>query len=67
MNLFTEYTIKSKIKIIAFSAITIIIAMLASLILFSDFFQNQEKEFDIHQKKIENISYEFQKKTFSTR
>jgi len=62
MNLFTEYTIKSKIKIIAFSAITIIIAMLASLILFSDFFQNQEKEFDIHQKKIENISYEFQKK-----
>ena len=58
IDLFKQYTIKAKIKIIAFSAITIIVSMLFSLILFSDYFKKQETVFYENQIKITNISKE---------
>jgi len=62
MNLFTKYTIKSKIKIIAFSAMVIVISMLASLVLFSDYFHKQQNEFNNKQQIITSISQEFKTK-----
>lgn len=62
MNLLKKYTIKSKIKIIAFSAIIIIILMLISLVLFSNYLQGQENSFQNNKVKIENISKEFKTK-----
>ena len=62
MNLFKQYSIKAKIKIIAFSAIIIIISMLASLILFFNYFDHKEKEFSKNQEMISIISKDFQSK-----
>ena len=60
INLFTKYTIKTKIKIIAYSAMMIIIAMLISIFLFSNYFKKQENIYNNNQIKITKISQEFQ-------
>ena len=62
IDLLKQYTIKAKIKIIAFSAISIIVSMLFSLILFSDYFNQQEATFYKNQIKIEIISKELKEK-----
>jgi len=62
MNLLTKYTIKAKIKIIAFSAMIIIISMLGSLILFSNYFENKSLEFHQNEKTVKKLSQEFQNK-----
>jgi PAS domain S-box-containing protein len=62
MNFFKQYTIKAKIKIIAFSAITIIISMLASLIIFVNYFETREKDFQKNQQIIQEITQSFQLK-----
>ena len=49
INLLTQYTIKTKIKIIAFSAMIIIISLLTALILFSEYLSKQEIDFHKNQ------------------
>jgi len=65
MNLFTQYSIKAKIKIIAFSAIIIIISMLGSLILFSNHFENKAVYFNANVQHKEKLSHDFQQKLLS--
>ncbi|MDC0932297.1 HD domain-containing protein [Arcobacteraceae bacterium] len=60
MNLFKQYSIKAKIKIIAFSAIVIIISMLLSLILLFNYFDKREERFQKNQHMIQKISQDFQ-------
>ncbi|MGB5867759.1 MAG: hypothetical protein WBG69_07815, partial [Arcobacteraceae bacterium] len=59
MNLFTNYTIRAKIKIIAFSAMIIIVSMLASLLTFSSYFENITASLDNNNQTIKAISDDF--------
>jgi len=62
MNFLTNYTIKAKIKIIAFSAMVIIISMLASLILFYDYHEKQVIDFTKSETSITTLSNNFHQK-----
>ena len=62
INLLRKYTIKTKIKIIAFSAMVIIISLLTALILFYQHLNKQENDFHKNQIIIENLSKDFQTK-----
>jgi len=59
MNLFKQYTIKVKIKIIAFSAIIIITSMLLSLLIFFSYFDKREESINNNQEIIQKLSHNF--------
>ena len=65
MDLLTKYTIKTKIKIIAFSAMIIIISMLASLLVFSSYFENITASLDNNNQTIRAVSDDFKKQLLS--
>ena len=60
-DLFKKYTIKAKIKIIAFSAMLIIILMITSISILSHYFVKHEDKFYDNQEKLTMLSLDLQK------